>query len=70
MNQVEIDQANLHLVKALLRRLPPGELISAVVTVHENAKGLGFYPALEGHAAEILSLLRQKPDEVFIERRV
>ena len=69
MNQAEIDSANMLLVSAILRRLPPGELISAVVTVRADAKGVAVYPAVEGQAAELLSILRQKPDEVFIERQ-
>lgn len=70
MNQSEIDSANQFIVKELLRKLPPGELIAAAVTARTDFKGLCFYPVVENQAAEILFFLRQKPDEVYIDRRV
>ncbi len=67
MNQDEIDANNRLLLSRFLERIAPGEMVGAVVTVHVDATGLGWYPALASQSGELLDLLRQKPDEVRIE---
>lgn len=69
MDQTKIDEGNRFLLSEFLKRLAPGEIIAAVMTVRTDAKGYGWYPAVSSQSGDLLDMLRKKPDEVDIEFR-
>lgn len=64
--QAEIDEINQTLLATVLKRIQPGEIVGAVVTVRTDAKGLGWYPASADSSQLLLEMLRKKPDEVHV----
>lgn len=58
MEQYEIDEANRELMEKFLERLPPGELISGMVTdKHDDPSAFVWYPVDKDRSQELLRKL-------------